>query len=192
MYGVRAMSRIALEGPLVELIQLDEHHTASVRTTIERPRLRRTISVLHELVMDAVGEQGLAPAGPLFTRYHSLSSLITLECGMPLAQPITPAGIVVPSFLPGGPVLHGRHLGDHAGLPAAYKALEEDCTRRGRDPMGGPWECYIVDGRDSPDTNEWVTDVYLPVRALVPIDKRRPCGMTRSGLTALPIEQAVR
>lgn len=186
------MNRIALGGPLVELIQLDEHHVASVRTTIERPRLRRTISVLHELVMDAVGEQGLAPAGPLLTRYHSVSALITLECGMPLAQPITPAGIVVPSFLPGGPVLHGRHLGDHAGLPAAYRALESDCARRGCDPMGGPWECYIVDGRDSPDPNEWVTDVYLPVRALVPIDKRRKCGTTKSGLIALPVEQSIR
>ena len=186
------MSPIALEGQLVELIQLTERHVASVRTTIERPRLRRTVSVLHELVMDAVGEQGFAPAGPLFARFHSLGALITLECGMPLAQPITPAGIVVPSFLPGGPVLHGRHSGDHDRLPEAYRALEADCTRRGCDAMGGPWESYVVNGRDTPDHSEWITDVYLPVRALVPIRERRICGTRRSGLIALPIEQSIR
>ena len=186
------MRPTALQDPRIKLIQLVEHHVASVRTTIERQRLRRTISVLHELVMDAVGEQGLAPAGPLFTRFHAVGTLITLECGMPLAQPITSVGIVVPSYLPGGPVIHGRHMGDHVGLPEVYKALESYCTRHGYDAMGGPWECYAVDGRDTPDPAEWITDLYLPVRVFASVSDYRTSGIRRSRRIALPIKQSVR
>jgi hypothetical protein len=47
-------------------------YVASIRMSTERRRCRRTIAVIRQMVMDTVGEQGLSPAGPLFTSFHRL------------------------------------------------------------------------------------------------------------------------
>jgi len=185
------MTQIALGGSRVECDELVERHVASVCTSTHRRRLRHTISVLHELVMDAVGEQGLAPAGPLFTRYHRLGAVVTLEAGIPLAQPIVPLGVVAASTLPGGLVLRARHVGERMPMPVPCAELERYCSTHGLRATGAPWESYLVDGRDTPDEREWVTDIYLPVRALRTSDGHTTLGRHKSGRTTLPRYRAI-
>lgn len=152
--------------PPAEVIELTEQHVASVRATAPRHRVRHTIAVLLELVMDAVGVQGLAPAGPLFAAYHSLGSLVTLEAGLPLSQTIRVQGVVQPSVLPGGTALYARHLGDPALLPDIRERLQHYGSSLGFRPLGSPWECYVVDALDTPDVSEWITDTFIPVTPL--------------------------
>ena len=182
------MTHAALVGSRVEIKHLVERHVASVRTTTQGYRLRHTIALLHELVMDAVGQQGLAPAGPLFTRYHEMGSLISLEAGIPLAQPITPMGIVAPSSLPGGPALCMLHVGDHDVLPAVRAALHGYAPSRRFCAVGATWECYLVDGRDTPDPSEWLTEIYVPVRRTT---ERPTLGTKGTGRMALPQKQSI-
>jgi len=160
------MTRIAQDGIRVELDDLVERHVASVSTSIDRRRLQHTILVLHELVMDVIGEQGLAPAGPLFSRYHRLDTIVTLEAGIPLAQPVRPLGVIGAGTLPGGPTLHARHYGPRPPTPEQFMALERYCKVHGLRAAGAPWECYVIDARDTAEEDEWVTDVYLPVRTV--------------------------
>jgi effector-binding domain-containing protein len=175
----------------VELDDLVERHVASVCTSVERHRLRHTIGVLHELVMDAVGEQGLAPAGPLFTRYHRLGEIVTLEAGIPLAQPIEPLGVVAAGTLPGGPALRARHVGGREQMPQRCPELQRYCSIHGLRQAGPPWECYLVDGRDTPDEREWVTEVYLPVRSIGPRTLATRSGRRSSGRVTLPRNRSI-
>jgi len=185
------MTQVAHGESRVSLDELVERHVASICTSVDRHRLRRTIAVLHELVMDAVGEQGLAPAGPLFTRYHRLGEIVTLEAGIPLAQPIEPVGVIAASELPGGPALRTRYVGGREQLPQRSPELERYCSIHGMRAVGPPWECYIVDGRDTPDEREWVTEIYLPVRTVRQGDSPVRSGRRTAGRLTLPRNRSI-
>lgn len=124
----------------------------------------RTVRQVHELVMDAIGAQGLAPAGPLFARYHRVGLQIDVEAGIPLAQAVSADGVVLPSTLPGGRALHRLHRGDHVSLIAARDMLEACRAAHGMRSLGGPWEYYLFGPSDTDDASKWLTEIYLPVR----------------------------
>jgi AraC family transcriptional regulator len=177
------MSHTSLDDPRVALDRVTEHHAASVRTTTQLHRLRHTIDSLHELVMCVVGEQGLAPAGPLFARFHQIGGAIAIEAGMPLAQPITATGVVLPSSLPGGPVLQCRYYGTLEELAAVRDTMARLRRVHGLTAAGAPWESYLIDHRDVFDGEDRVTEVTLPVRSTVARcsgSVRRPVGPGRT------------
>lgn len=186
------MGDTSLDDPRVALERLSERHAASVRTTTRLHRLRHTIDSLHELVMYVVGEQGLAPAGPLYARFHEIGGAISIEAGMPLVQPITPSGVVLPSTLPGGPVLRCRYYGDIEELSGIRDALARLRRIHGLTTAGAPWESYLVDRRDTLDPADRITDVVLPVRSIMARRQGVMNGPRRPGQTALPIQEAIR
>lgn len=147
----------------VRLKQLSARHVASVRTSVHAHSLVRSVAMMHELVMDVVGEQGMAPAGPLFARFHHGGEDVDVEAGLPLAQPIRPVGVVLPSRLPGGPVLSITLDGDHRGHESLRAALIAHALRHGYGVRGAPWESWLVDERDTEVRSEWVTEICLPV-----------------------------
>lgn len=174
----------------VRFRELSQRHVASIRTTTQSRPFERTVAMLHELVMDAVGEQGLAPAGPLFARFHRSGATVDVEAGVPLAQPITPTGVVLASSLPGGPALTVLLSGDHRARDTSRAMLVMHALRQGYGVRGAPWENYLVDECDTPIPSEWLTEICLPVaRALPPVatreraayrmDRPRPYGERR-------------
>ena len=186
------MSHTSLEDPRVALDRLSERHAASVRTTTQLHRLRHTIDSLHELVMYVVGEQGLAPAGPLYARFHQLAGAIAVEAGMPLAQPIAGAGVVLPSSLPGGPALICRYYGTLEELAAVRDTMARLKRVRGLAVAGAPWESYLIDRRDVFNGEDRVTEVCLPVRSTIARCNGSVDGPQRPGRTDLAQRQAIR
>ncbi len=186
------MSHTSLEDPRVALERLSERHSASVRTTTQLHRLRHTIDSLHELVMCVVGEQGLAPAGPLFARFHQIGRAIVVEAGMPLAQPIVPEGVVLPSSLPGGPALLCRYYGTLEELAAIRDTMARLRRVNGLTTAGAPWESYLVDRRDAFDGEDRITEVVLPVRSTVARCNGSVRGPQGPGRTDLAQLQAIR
>lgn len=186
------MSHTSLEDPRVALERLSERHAASVRTTTQLHRLRHTIDSLHELVMYVVGEQGLAPAGPLYARFHQIGDAIAVEAGMPLAQQVSPSGVVQPSSLPGGPALICRYYGTLEELAAIRDTMARLRRVHGLSAAGPPWESYLIDRRDVFDGEDRVTEVCLPVRST--IARRDQAGRRphRPGQTDLAQRQAIR
>lgn len=167
----------------IKIKELAYRPVASVRTWTGPGRLRRTIALMHDLVMEAVGDQGLAPAGPLFARYHRWGDQIDLEAGVPLAQSIQPVGVVLASALPEVRALRLLHVGAYATLPTSYEALEAFSTRHGYQAQGGAWECYLVDGSDTPDSTEWRTEIYMPIRTRADKATTGPSGSGHSALS---------
>jgi effector-binding domain-containing protein len=50
------------------------------------------------------------------------------------------------------------HVGDYAGLGAAYEAATAWLTDNGYVVTGEPWECYL----DGPEVPEPRTEVFIP------------------------------
>jgi effector-binding domain-containing protein len=147
-----------------DIVRRRPWHTASISVTSDPGTVWHAIRQIHEVVMDVVGGQGLAPAGPLFARYHRVGLQIDVEAGIPLAQVAAADGVVVPGTLPGGPALHIVHTGDHISLLDARDALEACRLQRGYRSVGGPWECYVVGPGDTDDSSQWQTEIYLAIR----------------------------
>lgn len=186
------MSHTSLEDPRVGLDRLVERHAAAVRTTTQPHRLRHTIDSLHEMVMHVVGDQGLAPAGSLFVRFHQLGHLLEIEAGMPLAQPVTPSGVVLPSSLPGGPVLCCRYYGSLEEVEAVEDTLARQERIHGLGAAGAPWVSYLVDRRDAIDDADMVTEVSLPVRSTAARRQAAKEGSNGPSRTAPVVGGAIR
>ena len=157
------MKSAARGKPRIWLKELVERHVASVRATCQPHRVKRTVVAFHELVMDAVGLQGLAPAGPLYVRYHDVGSVVDLEAGIPLAQPILAQGQVTPGTLPGGPALCAIHNGPAGELHHTVRALHSFCKRTGLVASGGYWACYVTNPPQDGEGMDREIAVYLPV-----------------------------
>jgi len=62
-----------------------------------------------------------------------------------------------------GQIVRGTHLGPHAGLPDAYRQLEDYMAANKLEPNGQSWEQYVTEPGNSPES-EMRTDVYMPVK----------------------------
>ncbi len=121
-----------------------------------------------------LGQRGIAPAGPLFFRYHALgdmdmASRFRIEVGVPLAAVEPGDEGVVPGVITAGRYATLVHTGDpdrlveaHAALQAWAAARDLRVERSDDDVWGGRFEFYLTDPADQPDRSRWSTAIaYL-------------------------------
>lgn len=147
--------------PDIAIHEPRERLVASVRTRSHPSQLRQTIASAQDEVLDVIGEEGLAPAGPMFTRYHRIGPIAELEVGVPLAQTVRPHPRVLNSTLPGGPALHLVCTGSRAKLVQAVNTLHEYLKGAGLTASGGYWEYYLTE--PIPGLDLCQVEFYQPV-----------------------------
>lgn len=108
-------------------------------------------------------KQGIAMAGPPFTRYPELGRhLITLECGIPVAGPAAPTDTIQAGELAGGTLAVAIHEGGYDTLSETHAAVERWLESHGHTVAGGPWEVYLTDPAEHPDPKDWKTEICWP------------------------------
>lgn len=148
----------------IAIKQLTPQPTAVIHTTVETPKLAAVFEDLFPAAWQAVQEAGRTPAGPPFGRYFAYSNTeVDLEAGIPVDAPITDAGRVTASELPGGEAACLVHVGPYTNLGAAHDALEQWLSDNGRQAAGPVWESYVTDPSGEPDSAKWRTDLILPL-----------------------------
>jgi len=110
-------------------------------------------------VMQALQEQHAFPVGPPFASYRMDGDTFVVSAGFPVRLPITAAGRVVPSSLPGGQVVSTLHIGPYEQVAQAYDAMMSWLPAHHLAPTGDPWEQYL----DGPEVAQPRTLVHLPV-----------------------------
>lgn len=109
--------------------------------------------------------KGVPPVGAPFARYHDYTpERIDLEVGLPVAQALEGAGRIQAGELPGGPVAATRHFGPYDQLGQAYDALAAWIKQQGRESSRAPWEVYLTNPAELPNSADWQTEVFWPVR----------------------------
>lgn len=149
----------------IELRVLRGHDTATVREKVPSADVPEAIGKIFQAVHEALARQGVETDGAPFARYHEFGDVYDVEAGVVVPSPITPDGVVVPSELPAGPAAIAVHAGPYETLFTTYEAIDrwlEASTTHLRD--GGPWELYITDPSQEPDSRKWLTEVVFPVR----------------------------
>lgn len=113
------------------------------------------------------GSQGVRFAGPPCTAYYNADSTeagVDLEVGVPVAEPIEPAGRVVSGVVPGGLVATTIHAGRYEDIGRAYHALGEWVQEHGHETAGPPREVYLTDPGQVRDPGALRTEVIWPIR----------------------------
>jgi effector-binding domain-containing protein len=159
----------------------------SRRGLVAFPELAARLGEFVDQVAAFLREQGVAPAGPPFSRYHGLQcDRVDLEAGLPVAEPLAAiaaagtasgaAAAVSPIFattagtevqagtLPGGDVVATIHTGRYEQLPQAGATLDAWAAAHDREAAGPSWEIYHVAPGNDPDPAAWKTEVVKPLR----------------------------
>jgi len=136
-----------------------------IRSRVPRDEIAATIGQnLGKIVPYALGAGG-ALAGQPFARYPEYGpGMITMEVGMPLVQPVNGSGEIETYTLPAGLTAVAVHGGPYDKLPETFAAFEKWIAAQGHACTGPPWEVYVTDPAEHPDTADWRTEIYWPVR----------------------------
>lgn len=175
----------ARSGPCIRLFHLPVHHVPRraampllsierkeiaslpflyVRRQAARSEIAQTLAECFGIVFSHAMKAGLTLAGFPLARYPAAGpGLVTIEAGVPLAEPAAPAGEMHYCELPGGPVAFAIHGGAYDGLADTHAAIERWMQEQGVRAAGPPWEWYVTDPAQHPDPNEWRTHVYYPL-----------------------------
>jgi effector-binding domain-containing protein len=118
-------------------------------------------------VFGVAGDQGARFAGPAYGIYHSAEATeaeVDLEIGMPVAEPIEPAGRVIAAVIPGGLAATTVHCGRYEDVAPAYRALGEWVQEHGHETAGPPREIYVVGPDQVQDPGALRTEIIWPIR----------------------------
>ncbi len=149
----------------VTLTPLEPQPALIIRSRIPRTAIAATIGAsLGRIVPYALGA-GATFTGQPFARYPDFGpGMITIEVGMPLASPVPGKDDIEAYTLPAGLTAVAVHGGAYEQMPATYAALEQWLGAQGRTPNGAPWEVYVSDPAEHPDSADWRTEIRWPVR----------------------------
>jgi len=148
----------------VTIVELDVVWVAVIRSIVATEDVPDFMSDALQLVAEALREAGLAPAGPPFARYHSMSPEgIDIAAGFPVAEPFLGAGVVHPGELPAGPAAVATFVGPYDGLEAAWAALRQRIAELGRTRGDDPWEVYFIGPGSGVDEAAWRTELVWPL-----------------------------
>jgi effector-binding domain-containing protein len=163
-------SMLSEEPPMTYEIHLRETQpqpAASIRGRAAWAELGPFISGAMMEIFGVAGGQGVRFAGPAFGIYHSPDSTeaeVDLEVGMPVAEPVEPAGRVVATVIPGGLVAATVHCGRYEEVAPAYRALGEWVQEHGHETSGPPREVYLVGPDQVQDPGALRTEILWPIR----------------------------
>jgi effector-binding domain-containing protein len=161
-FGARCVPRWIMTE--IRVSEHTEQPTAVLREQVAMSELPEFFQRAFEEVMAAVQAQNIPCVGPPFGKYYGMpGETVDLEAGFPVAAAVAPTGDVVPSTLPGGPVVEAVHVGPYDTLEQTYGELEswmEEQDLRGADVM---WESYLSDPEAEPDPATWRTLICVPV-----------------------------
>ena len=118
-------------------------------------------------VFGVARSQGARFAGPAYGIYHSAEATeaeVDLEIGMPVVEPIEPAGRVIAAVIPGGLVATTVHCGRYEDVAPGYRALGEWVQEHGHETAGPPREIYVVGPDQALDPGALRTEIVWPIR----------------------------
>lgn len=136
-----------------------------IRSRVSRAEIAKTIGDSLGKVFQHALASGAVIAGQPFARYPEAGpDLLTIDVGVPLASGAAGQGEIEAGSLQGGATVVAVHGGHYEQLMETFGAIERWMAERGLAPGGAPWEVYITDPANHPDSADWRTEVCWPAR----------------------------
>lgn len=138
--------------------------TAVIPVVVPRNQIGEVMGPgIHELLA-TVAEQGIAPAGAVFTHHRRLDpEVFDFEISIPVATPVAAAGRVQPSQWPSATVAKTVYHGPYEGLGAAWEEFDAWIVEQGHIPGLVLYESYLAGPPANPDPSTWQTELIRPL-----------------------------
>lgn len=137
---------------------------AKIRARVPSSEISKHMGALVAELLEELGKQGAAPAGPMFTHhFRPPDAFFDFEVCFPVAQPVRGAGRMEPGEWPAMRVVRAVHEGSYAGLVAAWGELMAWAARERVETTEEAWERYLVGPDTTPDPAAWRTELNRPV-----------------------------
>lgn len=147
-----------------QIAQSPAMQTAVIRLTVPRSEIQQVMGPGIGEVMATLAAQGIAPAGPWFTRHFRMDpAVFDFEISVPVTRPVAPAGRVRPSELPAARVARTVYHGPYEGLGEAWGEFKAWIAKAGLKEAPGLWERYLTDPGANPDPASWRTELDQPL-----------------------------
>jgi AraC family transcriptional regulator len=166
LYRMTTVERSPSMSPEIFVKDQPEVYALVIRRRTGRDGIAETLAEILPAVFGYAQRNGLAMAGPPFTRYPEIGmGSLVMEGGVQLlAPPPEPPGEGIEVLtIPAGPAAVTVHRGPYDTLPDTYRVLEAWLDREGRAPSGPPREIYVTDPGDHPDPATWETEIVQPL-----------------------------
>lgn len=146
------------------IVQSAPLRTAAVPVVIARNEIQQVFPPAVNELLAAMREQGIEPAGPLFSYYHKMpTEVFDMEIGFPVDDDVKPSGRVVASALPAMKVVRAIYRGAMEGLPGAWGELQAWVQQERLATRPFVWENYLVGPGNTPDPSAWQTELNWPL-----------------------------
>lgn len=118
-------------------------------------------------IMKLAAEHQLEPLGPPMVQWHTYHPEATSEftCMLPLQLDSAIAAKNVYSMdFPKTKTIMLRYVGPYEGSYNAWMALDNYMAYNSLIINGDPWEEYVIGPANEPDSTQWITQIYFPVK----------------------------
>jgi effector-binding domain-containing protein len=147
-----------------QIVQTAAQPAAIIHVTIPRDEIQHVMGPGYQELMAAIAEQGIAPAGPWFTRHLRWEpEIYDFEIGVPIAAPVAPVGRVVAGELPAATVAQTVYHGGYEGLGGGWGELDAWLAAEGHTTSPTFWERYIAGPESGAEPADWRTELNRPL-----------------------------
>jgi effector-binding domain-containing protein len=138
--------------------------SAVIRLAIQQSEMRKHVGPAIGELLALVKAQGIGPASAWYIYVHEMDAgRIDFEVGVPVRDPVEPAGRVKPGSLPATRVARTVYHGPYEGLPAAWGEFSEWITNNGHQPGKALWDVYLAGPETGSDASKWRTELNRPL-----------------------------
>lgn len=149
----------------IEIRTVEPQPVLFIHTTTTARHVAKTFAELLPEVGRHMQEVGAARATAPYGRFYQYEpDRVEMDAGIGVAEPAAGGGRVEAGELPGGEVAVATHVGPYTTLGKTHEAIRRRLQEEGWEPSGAPWEVYVTDPGEEPDSNKWRTDVIYPIR----------------------------
>lgn len=147
-----------ITGPTI--VATEQQTTAVIHLVIPGHDMPKYMDPAIQEVLRTLAEQGLRPAGPMFSYHHRRpSDTFDFELGFPVAKRIEPAGRVVSGTLPAAKVVRTVYQGPYEGLGQAWGELQAWVREQKLQESGRFWERYLNNPDEVKGPEEYRTEL---------------------------------
>ena len=148
----------------MELREVPERNTLSIRTTTLAENLPQVIGKSLWQVLDYLSTEAVQTAGPPFALYHNMDmSNLDVEMGFPVNEKVPGNEEVKPSSIPAGQVAVDMHLGPYETMEVTYNKMLAALQEQGLEMDTFMYEFYLNDP-DEVSPEEIQTEIFMPIK----------------------------
>lgn len=113
------------------------------------------------MYLKAEGIESIAQPMTILRQWERES--VVMEMAIPVADSLDVPDSLTMGRIPGGRALKMKHMGDYENLAETWQTFEDYNAANEVIPRWYPYEVYVTDPSEQPDTSKWVTEIVFPV-----------------------------